>query len=321
MGRHRYASLLVPALLLALAPAGPALSAGAAAAASDRRAQPLRLDAPEVPARGAVRVLAHVPAAMSRRALPDSVFSARQDGRPIDVAGRRVADEAHLVLAVDTTVDRQVLAAEQAAAADLLRALPPDLPTVVLPGGVPTTARQAVSQVGALRPGSADLLAGRPETASGPGWLVAFSDCPALERLPAPLGSPDLPVSLLVTGSACDERARTLVAPTGGTVRTGLADPSRLIAASDQVAAELLGQYRLRLAADSAGGPVQVVVASSGLVAQASLPLGSAPASASPAATAGVPTPDPRSRVVLIGLALLTAVGAVVYAVRDLRAD
>ncbi len=268
IGGRRAARLAVPLALLLVS------GLPAAAGAQDRAAEELRFGPADLTVPSGVRVLARVPAALTGRPLPGSAFAARQAGRPVAVTAERLADgDAQLVVAVDTSTSPEALAAQQSAAADLLRALPPDLPAVVLPGGSPTTARAAVEQVGALVPGTAGLLDGLPPPIPGRRWLVAYADCPALDRLPAAPDARDLRVHLLVSGSGCADRARALVAPTGGTARTGLTEPGRLVAAADATAAELLGEYRLQIAADRDAGPIAVSVTSSGLVAQASVPL------------------------------------------------
>lgn len=263
-------------------------------------------------------MVARVPDALTGRVLPDTAFAAEQDGREVPVTGVRLAEDyAHLVLAVDTAVEPDVLAAHQAAAADLLRALPAELPSFVLPSGAATTARRAVLDVGALRPGDGDLWEGLPEHPSGRRWLVALTDCAGVQRLPEPSAPADAQLSLLVTGSGCEERARALAAATGGTVRTGLEDPAQAVAAADAVAADLLGQYRLEIAADGASGPVAITVTSAGVTASGQVPV------ATTTSTAPVALQDAESRAssrrLLVGLALLTAAAAVAYGVRDLR--
>lgn len=297
-----------------------ALAVAAPVAAAPRGAEQLRLEAPEVTATGEVRVLAHVPEAFSGRALPDSAFAAEQDGREVPVTGVRLAeDDAHLVLAVDTGVEPDVLAVHQSAAADLLRALPAELPSFVLPSGAATTARRAVLDVGALRPGDGDLWKDLPEHPSGRRWLVVLTDCPGVQRLPEPSAPADGQLSLLVTGSGCEERARGLASATGGTAHTGLDDPARAVAAADAVAADLLGQYRLEVAADEEAGPVTLTVASAGLTARGQLPVASTTSTA-PLALQDADSAGP-ARWLLVGLALLTAAAAVAYGVRDLRTD
>ena len=299
-GRRRAARLAVPLALL-LAAGVPAVGLSGAAGAQDRAAEELRFGPADLTVPSGVRVLARVPAALTGRPLPASAFAARQAGRPVAVTADQLADgDAQLVLAVDTSTSPEALAAQQSAAADLLRTLPPDLPTVVLPGGTPTTARAAVRQVGALAPGTAGLLDGLPAPVPGRRWLVAYADCPALDRLPAAPDARDLRVHLLVSGSGCADRARALVAPTGGTARTGLGEPGQLVAATDATSAELLGEYRLQIAADRGAGPIAVSVTSSGLVAQASVPLpvpigsGGPPP---PGAGAAGPAPSPTATV------------------------
>lgn len=295
-----------------------ALATAAPAGAAPRTAEQLPLEAPEVTATGEVRVVARVPDTLTGRALPATAFTAEQAGRDVPVTAVRLAeDDTHLVLVVDTAVEPDVLAAQQAAAADLLRALPPELPSLVRPGGAATTASRAVLDVGALRPGDADLGRGLPEHPSGRQWLVVLTDCAGVERLPESSGTAEAQLWLLVTGSGCQERARELAVATGGTARTGLAGPAQAVAAADAVAADLLGQYRLEVAAQSASGPVEVTVASAGLTARGLVP-GATTTSTAPVALQDAEDEAP-SRRLLVGLALLTAAAAVAYGIRDLR--
>ncbi len=248
----------------------------------------LRLGPPDLSGPDAVRVLATVPAPLTGRPLRDTAFTARQGGREVNVTAERVADgDVQLVLAIDSTVEPQALAREQAAAADLLRALPPKLPTLVLPGGTLTTARAALAEVGALTPRPAGLLQGLPDAPRGHRWLVLITGCPALERLPAAPAEGNLQVSVLAGADECAQRAQALAARGGGIARAGL-DLPELIAAVDRVSEHLLGQYRLRIAAERSAGPVEISVAANSLVVQARLPL---PATA-PGSGSGTSSPS-----------------------------
>lgn len=281
LGSALLATLLVPALAVsgsAQPPdalpsvTGPAAPTPAPAVGHPAQEE-LRLGPPDLSGPEAVRVLATVPTPLTGRPLRDAAFTARQGGREVDVTAERMADgDVQLVLAIDSTVEPQALAREQAAAVDLLRALPPKLPTLVLPGGTLTTARAALTQVGALTPRPADLLQGLPDASRGRRWLVLITGCPALERLPAPPAEGDLQVSVLAEGDECAQRAQALAVPGGGVARAGL-DLPELIAAVDRVSADLLGQYRLRIAAERSAGPIDISLAASSLVVQARLPL------------------------------------------------
>ncbi len=288
---------LIPALAAAPAHAarGPLQAAPLTQAAGT--AQDLRLGRPE-PGPDGIRVLATVPSSLSGRELPEQAFTVRQGGLPVPVDVERLADgdAVQLVLGVDTSgseADVQVL---QAAAADLLRLMPPDLPTTVLPGSAQRPAAEAVADVGRLAPGPTGLLEGLPAADARRRWLVLLTGCPALERLPTAPSAGDVQVSVLTRGEECGQRAAALAAPGRGVVRTDLS-LKELLVAVDEVAADLLGQYRLRVEADPARGPLDVLVSASGLVAQAPLPLpappGGAPAPAGP--SAADPSPPPAS--------------------------
>ena len=302
--RARGASVVLTGVLagLALLPAlgAPAAAAGrgplqaAPLAQAVGSAQDLRLGRPETGPDG-IRVLATVPASLSARELPQQAFSVRQAGAEVPVVAERLADggAAQLVLGVDTSGSENDVKVLQAAAADLLRLLPPGLPTTVLPGSAQRPAAEAVADVGRLAPGPTGLLEGLPPADERRRWLVLLTGCPALERLPAAPSAGDVQVSVLTRGEECGQRATALAAPGRGVVRTDLS-LTELLVAVDEVAADLLGQYRLRVQADPARGPLEVVVSASGLVAQAALPL-PAPSGGAPAPSSPPPVADPSA--------------------------
>ena len=265
--------------------AGPAASAATAAGAPDE----VRLSAPE-PADGGVTLLARVPDALTGMPLQASDFTARQGDRTLAVSVERALDgPAQLVLALDTSRGARALAAEQSAAADLLRTLPMTLPTVVLPGGTGGTVRDALTRLSALRPGAGGLLDGLGEAPEGRRVAVLLTGCPALQAAvgtaQAALLAPPAQVHVLALDAGCEQAAAGLAVPGGGVSRGDL-DAGRLLAGVDAVSREVNGTYRLRLDADPAGEPVQVRAAAAGTEATGVLELpGGRPASAPAAST------------------------------------
>ena len=217
-----------------------------------------------------VTLVATVPGMLSGRALPSTAFSAQQGEQVLPLTVTRVVDgPAELVLALDTS-DASSLAYEQSAAADLLRSLPPGLPTVVLPTGQRGTAVSALETVAALREGPAELLDGLPAPAQGRRLLVLLGSCDALSGVTGRTAAADEQVSVLATGDCTDEAAE--LAGEAGVARSGL-QGMELLSAVDDVGRALLGQYRLQVDALPDGGPVQLTVRTDDLVASAALPL------------------------------------------------
>ena len=201
-----------------------------------------------------------VPLLLSTRQLPAAAFTASQDGRPLPLSAMRVVESpSELVVVLDTSVPVPQLAAEQSAAADLLRALPPDLPTTVLPGGDRTTARSAIGDVASLAPRRAALLDGLPDTPSVRRLVVVLAACPAVDAERRTVGGGQTQVSVLATEAGCGAAAGRLAGPEPGVVRLGLDTPG-LFAAADQVSRLLLGQYALRTEPGVGPGPVQLTV-------------------------------------------------------------
>ena len=305
------------------------LPPGGVAQAAD---EPLVLQDVDLSSPAGVSVVATVPSVLSGRPLPPAAFSARQGAAVRPATAQRVVDgPAELVLAVDTSVPA-ALPFAQSAAADLLRMLPPGLPTVVLPGGARGTTRSALDLVGSLRPGRSGLLDDLPAAPQGRRLLVLLTGCRGLERIEEPTGS-DQHVSVLVTERGCEERARE-VAGEAGLVRTGLAGV-RLLPAVDDVGRQVLGQYRVQVEADATGGPLDLTVEDGGISASSVLRLATqtpSPAAGAGPGTSAEPGPLPSAAVaaparqdevgglpVLAAGALAGATGLGVLAV--LRAD
>lgn len=304
------------AVLGALALGALALGPGSAAAATPvveaaiEAPGGVRLSAP-MPADGGLSVLARVPDALTGQPLQDSAFSARQGDRPVAVTVERVVDgPAQLVLGFDTSEDAAALLAEQSAAADLLRTLPMDLPTVVLPGGTGGTVLNAFVRIGALRPGAGGLLEGLGSAPEGSRFVVLLTGCPSLQEAAASEAADELrsaaQVHVLVLGSGCEQLAAELAGPSGGVARTGLG-AGRLVAAVDAVSREVNGTYRLRLDADPMGEPVLVRAFGAGSTAEGRLEL---PSSAPASATADGGRDDVPALPVAVAAGLLVLVAA-----------
>lgn len=243
----------------------PALMTLPAAAAESGAPQPsaqqnaLRLTSLEVLAPGA-GLVATVPPGLVGRPLPSAAFSVQQAGRTLPVTADRVVDgAAELVLVIDTNGSAEDVATRQLAATDLLRALPPELRMVVLPGGQVGTVASSYAAVAGLQRGPGDPFAGLPEQPAGRRLVVLLTGCAALDRVPVGLQLPDGQISVLADDGFCDRPAERLAAPGAGLARTGLTT-SGLFAAVDEVSRNLLGQYRLRVAGLDAAAPLEVTV-------------------------------------------------------------
>ena len=244
--------------------------AGVAGAAED-----LRLTDPELLGGNIVRVQAIVPAQLSRGDLPSAAFTVRQGDQDLQASALRVFDgdgPAEVVLVLDTTDDATTMGAEQSAAADLLRALPPETPVTVLPGGVRTTARDALPPLADLSPTPRALLDGLPDETGVRRAVVVLAGCPAVDAESRSVGGEDTSVAVLALGAGCEAGADRLAGGQPGLTRAGL-DPVSVLAGVDEVASDLLGQYVLTAQVPSAELPVEVSVNGSGVSATASLTL------------------------------------------------
>ena len=211
---------------------------------------------------GGLSITVTVPRALSTRALEPGSLTAEQSGQPVAVATERVVDGPfEVVLALDVTGGALALAEEQAAAADLLRALPPTTRTTVLPGGSTGTAAEALSLVEQTVPGTAGLLDGLSTTTSSRRAVVVLTGCPALseEDRPAADGT-GTTVSVLVREVDCRAAAARVAGGDPGVVRTGLDAPG-LLAAADDVTRSLLGRYAVTLGGPLTPEPVDLVLA------------------------------------------------------------
>lgn len=300
----------VVSTLLVLAPVGALLTAGPAGAAP----QELTLTAPELTDR-VLTVHATVPGAIADRPAPEGAFTGVQDGRPVALSADRVLDgDVELLLVLDGSDVAGRRDAVQAAAADLLRAVPPTLPTRLLPGGTTTVpAREAVTRLAEL-PATDGLLAVPPGPASGRRLSVVVAACPAVAAVAAP--SPfagDLSVSVLALGDGCQAAAADLGAGRPGIVRTGL-DPLGLLTGVDDVGRDLAGQYVLVSEPLVEPGPLEVTVRIGTAVAAASVQV---PGTPSGSGSSGARDPraggsdDEASFGVLLLASLLAAAAAV----------
>lgn len=193
------------------------------AAAADSE---LRLSVARSTADLGLTVTATVPRLLSASTLPSTAFTATQDGRPLSPASTRVVDPpAELVVVLDESVDGTALSAEQSAAADLLRSVPPQLPTTVMPGVEPTTANSAIGRLGDLRPRAGGLLDGLPGAPAVRRLVVVLAGCPAINAERRTFGGTDTQVSVLATGAGCETAAERLGGPEPGVLLVGSTVP------------------------------------------------------------------------------------------------
>jgi len=257
------------------------LLAAAPSAASD---SDLDLSTARTTADLVLTVTATVPRLMTATALPSTAFTAVQDGRPVSLTSTRVVSSpAQLVVVLDGSVAGEQLSAVQSAAGDLLRSVPSQLPTTVLPGVEPTTARSALERLADLRQqpgGLLDGLAGAPTVRR---LVVVIATCRAIDAEQRVIGGTDTQVSVLATGADCGAAAHRLAGPDPGVVRIGLDGPG-LLGAVDAVSRALLGQYVLRIDTSGRASPVEVTVRNGDTVASASVRVPPLPTAAIPAA-------------------------------------
>lgn len=292
---------LGPAVGLVLGGAGPAHAAP----------EDLRLVGPRLSADRLLTVNATVPAALSGQELPAEAFAASQAGAPVPVTATRVLGgpvPPEVVLLLDTTVRPDELAAEQAAAADLLRALPAQTPVTVLPGGDRTTAISALASVAALPVTGADLLSDLPPPPSVRRFVVVLSGCAAVGAEGRSIPGDDTQVSVLTLGPGCEAAGSRLAGRQPGVVRSGL-DAAGLLAATDDVARELLGQYALRSEGPVGEGAVEVSVRSGTTSATASVDLTAQQLAAASSAGTDVPADDLPAWVAVLATTLAVLAG------------
>ena len=310
--------------VVAVLAAGALVLVGGPVGAAAERVDTVRLTPVDADG-GGVALLARVPDALAGQPLDASAFAVRQGDRPLAVTAQRAVDApSQLVLGLDTSQGAEALRAEQAAAADLLRALPPDLPTVLLPGGTGGTARTGFVRVGALQPDAGSLLDGLGEAPEGRRTVVLLTSCEELAAAAATEPAEQLAaaaqVHVLALDTGCEAVAEGLARPGAGIARTGLSGGS-LIAGIDAVGRELTATYLLRVAADPAGAPLQVRVTGSGGSGEGVLALpgsgsGSGPTAAGPVGADELPTVPVA---LAAGLLAVVAVGVVVVRVRTGR--
>lgn len=289
-------ALLTAGLVLAAATGGLALGGPGAAAAPEQ----LRLTRPALSGDRTLTVSANIPDVLSSLPVDPGAFTAAQGERQVPVTSTRLlAGPTELVIVLDTNGDPLTVGAEQAAASDLLRALPPELPTTVLPGGSRTTARQAFESVGAVTRGFTGLLDGLPAATAAPRIVVLLAGCAALDAERRPLAGPGTEVFVLAPDAGCGAAALRLSGADPGAARLGLG-ATGLLGATDEVARDLLGRYVLQIGPGLTDEPVQVTVRVGSAVAAATTTL--APQAAP---LAGPRTPgggSPAARLVAAGL-------------------
>ncbi len=327
--------LLTGALAVAvIAPAAPAAGAVGAAEDSSLRLAGVRFGA-------ATQLVVAVPPDLARQALPDSAFHVIQDGRGLPLSVQRVTDgglDVYVVL--DTAVPRPTLAAEQSAAVELLRNLPPSVRTAAV--------GSAGSAVPAAQPGNAtalrDLSVITPQATASPTpaltaiaalpadgrrrAIVLLTDCHAaaaahLQPLAASLGrgDRDQQLDVVAPGSGCPQDLPSLATRAGGLAVVGQS-LARVDQALDTVLLDLLGQYRVTLPASARGKSLTVTVDQAGARASTDIVAAALPRSAAAAAR---PTHKAggTSRGLLAALVVLVVVLAIVagaIAVRRRRA-
>ena len=267
-------------------------------------ADPLALSSVSVSPTRVLTLVAGVPTALGDLDLPSTDFTATQGGHPVPVQATRVlAGPVELVLVLDAS-DGPTLAVEQAAAADLLRALPPATAVTVLPGATRATAGTAFPALAAVRVSGGGLLDGLPAAATVRRLAVVLTGCSALDAETRVL--PASQVSVLAIGDDCSPSATRLAGPAAGVLRTGL-DTGGLLAGVDEVSRGALGQYEVRSTGPVAGGPVEVTLRNGTVVATGTAPLPAAPSSPTGDGSTGDSGRSPWPAVLAAALALVAA--------------
>ncbi|MEP6695998.1 MAG: GNAT family N-acetyltransferase [Pseudonocardiales bacterium] len=317
---------------------GPALTVGALAVAV---LMPITASATEAPGASSLRLAAieypgltteivvAVPAGLAAQPLPTSAFQVTQAGSTLPLTVQRVADaglEVYIVL--DTAVAKPTLAAEQSAASELLRKLPPAVRTAAVGSGagyvVPSAQPGNVTALHDL-----SVITPRPTTSLNPTLtaiatlhtdgrrrvIVLMTDCHAtgaahLRSFGAALGhaGSDQQLDVVAPGSDCARELPSLAARSGGLSVLGQS-LARLDQAVDTLLLDLLGQYRLSVLAAARGPALTVTVDQGGVRASTVV--------AAASARRRIPAPAPAhkgggaSRVLLATLVVLVLIVAI----------
>ena len=244
------------ACLLAMTPVMMLPMASAAASAPP----PLRIVGTTASALQAHVVVA-VPQELANRALPASAFGMRQGGRTVPIKVQRVsATGLDVYVVLDSASANTTVIWQKAAAADLLRLLPPTVRTSVVTaqGGVPDPRQGIAAAFGALaevqpRPAMAvDPTLNRIAGATRNGrkqLIVLITSCPQdsttdVKPLKGALSSGASQLDIIGFGSNCRSRLLPLARGHGG-LTLATPRPSQLAGAVDTVAYDTLGQYQL----------------------------------------------------------------------------
>jgi len=241
-----------------------------------------------------------VPATVAAQAVPPSAFRVRQGGRVLRISANRITDEGldvHVVL--DTSAANTSLAAEQGAASDLLRNLPPQVRTATETSGGLVHAPQAgrVSALQTLAQVRSDPAATPFETsttltaiASSPTGdrsriLVLLTGCrpdtaPGFPALGRTLARGRQQLDVLAAGSPCGPALAAQARNSGGLGVTGT-PPERLAEAVDTITYDILGQYRLTVRNAQSTSPLDVEMDYAGVHASTTVALAPAQAGAS----------------------------------------
>ncbi len=291
--------------------------------ASAAPAPSLRLASAESPDGPNARLVVVVPPLLAMQHVPASAFQVTQAGRTLPVTVRRVVDAGlDVYVLLDTAVAGTTLAAEQSAAADLLRNLPPAVRTATatarsaaggfsIPSAQPGNAA-ALRALAAVRPQRTAFLGETLNTIAGMPIgdrrrvIVVLSDCrgPGVRDLgplvPA-LGSGDRQLDVVAPGPGCPPQLSSLASGAGGLAMVG-GPVTGLRRALATVLFDLLGQYRLSVPVSRDRRPLSVSVAFAGVRVTTDVPL--APAAAPAPAT----QPGRHPRTLLGGLATVAAI-------------
>ena len=292
----------VVALAVVLAAVGaPALASGTALAGSTA---PAALRLTSVGAGGRPELVVVAPASIAAMGIPASAFRVRQQGRVLRVSVQRIVDEGlevHVVL--DTSASNTALLFQQSAAADLVRALPNQVPTATETSGglvhAPQVGRSAaLAALAAVRSDPAatsfetattlSSIAGAPAGAGGR-TIVLFTNCradtaPGFPTLSSLLDQHQQVLDVVAAGGACPSALADQARRSGGIALSGIT-PERLAAAVDTVSADILGQYRLSVVDPVNSSPLVVDLDYGGVHASTSTRL----------AVGGPPAPSDRA--------------------------
>lgn len=259
------------------------------AAAGTTVVQPLRIAALDLSGPSSMNAVVVLPPSVAVAPIAASAFRVQQGTRQLAHSVSRVTDTGlDVYVILDTAAGNSALAAEQSAASDLLRQMPPTVHTAtVTPGGaVPTPQPGNIEALNALAGVRHQQLTYLPETlsaiATGPTThrrrlIVLLTSCRAdtangFPGLTEDLRTHDQQLDMVAVGTECGPALATLARKSGGVGTINVA-PDRLTQAVDRVGHDALDQYQVSTNALTDKTPVTLSVEAAGVRAATTVAL------------------------------------------------